>query len=136
MENPDSNDGVPSQARPQLYRLAEEKMTRGTGKYEALYLSDPCVCGNPFPEFVAFADGCTAGAAPFSTSVAARDAMRSYSPERASVLSEWTPLLLPAMVTFFERAERCWTFQEGLKPSFLFATLTNTHSEQIAEPGS
>ncbi len=36
-------------------------MSAGTGKYEALYLSDPNVCGAPFPEFVAFAERCDGG---------------------------------------------------------------------------
>lgn len=181
-------------------------MPREFGKYEALYLSDPKVCGDPFPEFVAFADrcngrgrsvldlGCGQGRdafvfarkgfrvvgvdlSPSGVSQMTRRAeeegleivgvvedVRNYRPSDtfniiildrtlhmlpdesdhiavldycASSLKPGGHMLIadersnmPGIIAFFEREDRRWTFQEGLKPSFLFASLTNAGKEQ------
>lgn len=173
------------------------------GKYEALYLSDPKVCGDPFPEFVAFAEGCDgrgrsildlgcgqgrdaflfaqkgfrvvgvdtspAGIAQMIERaleeklaiVGIVEDVRDYRPSEvfdvivldrtlhmlpdesdriavvdycASSLADGGHMLIadersnmPAIIAFFERGERSWTFQDGLKPSFLFATLQTSN---------
>lgn len=174
-------------------------MSTSIGKYEALYLSDPKVCGDPFPEYVAFAEGCDGrgrsvldlgcgqgrdaflfaqngfrvvgvDTSPAGVSQMIERALkeklelvgfvediRDYRPsedfdvivldrtlhmlpdesDRLAVLDYCASSLtvgghmliadersnMPAIIAFFNRGELSWTFQDGLKPSFLFAKL-------------